>query len=276
MMLIADSGGSKTEWMLGDRRYETQGLHPIQVKENGVVEVLSSLGFKGFIGDVGHVSAVRFYGAGCATPALCEIISAPLLNFFPHASVFVESDLIGAARAACGNQTGIVAILGTGSASFQFDGEKAHKQIPSLGYALGDEGSGANLGKLLLKAFFYHDMPSDLAAEFTRKYPEIDKSLVLGKVYQQPLPARFLGSFSHFYIEHLDSHFIHGLLVSNFDSFIKTHLLKYDTSLPVHSVGSIAFHFKEIWEERLVFHQLKLGMVLKSPIDGLVKYHGAG
>lgn len=295
MILIADSGGSKTDWALvslptDTHKYvlkvRTQGLNPFHQSKDVILKALEeelmpalykaaeqSGTFSKEYDIAEKVTQIAFYGAGC-TRALSPIVGEALAVAFPSASIKVESDLLGAANAVCGHEEGIACILGTGANSCLYDGEQIVANIPPLGYILGDEGSGAVLGKMLLNGIFKGDLPTeirDLYLEWSGlTYPEI-----IDKVYRQPLANRFLASSSKFIKENLQYAELEGLVRYNFDTFFKKNILKYTVSSirVISAVGGIASAFEEQFRASADSFGYQVGKVLSSPIDGLIEYY---
>ena len=295
MILIADSGGSKTDWALvslptDTHKYvlkvRTQGLNPFHQSKDVTLKALEeelmpalykaaeqSGTFSKEYDIAEKVKQIAFYGAGC-TKALSPIVGEALAVAFPSASIKVESDLLGAAHAVCGHEEGIACILGTGANSCLYDGEHIVANIPPLGYILGDEGSGAVLGKMLLNGIFKGDLSAeirDLYLEWSGlTYPEI-----IDKVYRQPLANRFLAGSSKFIKENLQYAELEGLVRYNFDTFFKNNILKYTMSSirVISAVGGIASAFEEQLRASADSFGYKVGKVLSSPIDGLIEYY---
>ena len=276
MVLIADSGSTKTEWVRLEDQFKKQyfhciGLNPITVSDNQIkTEIRATFPDKN---SRLSISNIFFFGAGCWNKETCGLIEKELIALFPNASIQVESDLIGAVKATCGNQAGITCILGTGSNSCSYDGQQIMDAIPSLGYQLGDEGSGAYLGKELIKSFFYRELPKDLEEHFQRIYC-LQKGDVIDKVYRKAHANRYLASFTPFLSDHLQHPFVRSLLKSSFEEFLVRHVFKYGQyqTLPIHFVGSIAYHFQEPLKDCLEQYQLCVGNILKTPIEGLELY----
>ena len=214
-----------------------------------------------------------FYGAGCI-PEKKGVVEKVLRKVFPDADrIEVESDLLGAARAVCQHQEGLACILGTGSNSCLYDGEKIVGNIPPLGYILGDEGSGAVLGKLFLNALFKGALPDGMKEDFLQSsglsYPEI-----IQRVYRQPMANRFLASTSLYISEHLDVPALRELVKQNFRDFFHKNIAQYGRhDLPLGAIGSIAYHYRDLLQEVAEEEGYKLSTVAKSPMEGLVTYH---
>ncbi len=276
MILIADAGSTKTDWLFQSKqqeiiRFKSSGLNPVIISASEIDQRLSVV-FKDF-SKIPEVEKVHFFGAGCWNASSCNIIQNALQKYFPNAAIEVASDILGAVRASCGNQPGIVCILGTGSNTCLFDGEQIQKGVPSLGYILGDEGSGMYLGKQLIKHYFYQELPTDLHKKFTNSY-HLDKETLIQKVYKEKGANQYLASFVPFMSIHKQHAFIQDLLKAAFNQFIERHLLKYTECkvLPIHFIGSIAFHFKAELTACLKERKLEVGRILKQPIEALGNY----
>lgn len=283
MILIADSGSTKTDWCvtLGSRiihRVSTQGINPFHQDAETISAVinsellprLSSAG-EGFRTD--DITAIYFYGSGCR--AECEPMMRRTLRdiFFSATVVEAHSDLLGAARAVCGAGEGIACILGTGANSCLYDGQNIVMNTPPMGYILGDEGSGAVLGKLFINALFKERLSHTVLDTFTSEtgltLPE-----VIRRVYREPLANRFLASLAPFIHAHKDEPLLRELIIGNFRDFFRCNVRRYDRPyLPVGAVGSIAFHFAGELTEAAAAEGFKPGRIIKSPMDGLVAFH---
>lgn len=277
MILIADGGSTKTDWRLISPNNEikpirTIGFNPYLSNSDEIEEILWKE-LDPFIGNR-NLKQVFYYGAGCSTLAKNEIVENAIGKLFPHAEIFIYHDLLGAARALCGENEGIACILGTGSNSCLYDGHQIVAGVPSLGYFFGDEGSGAALGKMLLTAYLHNDLPADLTTAFKTKYP-LSLENFLDAVYSQAKPSRFLASFSEFIFEHQEHHFIKNLISDNFRNFFHYFVMRYPhyTELPINCAGSIAFHYTPLLNEVAKDLGISISSVIRSPIDGLVEYH---
>lgn len=275
MKLIADSGSTKTDWyLIKDKdllRYNTQGYNPYyctteEVKKSLQAELLDQV-------DAKVIKSVYFYGAGCANALTQKVILDALKPTFVHASISLGDDLLAAARATAGHEAGICCILGTGSNSCIYNGKEVEDKIPSLGYILGDEGAGSFLGRQLVTAYFYREMPVDLAAKMEKAY-NMDKHLIISSLLNEKKPNRILGSYALFASEHQEHPFIQQLLIACFDAFVDRHILKYPNAkeLPIHFIGSIAFGFQEVLKQVLEKHDLEVGKIFKSPFPTLLEY----
>ena len=277
MKLIADSGSTKTDWCLigttGEvKTVQTVGLNPYFLDEDDVLNILRKDLYP-FL-DNKKVEQVFFYGSGCALPHKKQVLQYALDFFFMHADVDVENDLLGAARALCGTESGLVCILGTGASSSFYDGTQISEQLPSLGYVLGDEGSGTFLGKQLMSAYFNGELPEHLQNLYEQKYPA-SLSEVLDKVYRQPFPNRFLASFVEFLSENKSDSFVKELVGKSFDDFFRKQVLRYDNyeKHPLCFSGSVSFIFADDLQESAKKHGLTVTKIEQSPLDGLLKFH---
>jgi glucosamine kinase len=277
MILIADSGATKTAWRLVHSRqdirsFETNGFNPFFINSASIEdEVAKEL--VPFI-DSHHVKEVFFYGAGCSTIDKCIIVEDGLKDLFSEARIKVEDDLLGAARALFSHQPGIACILGTGSNSCLYDGKKITENIPSLGYLLGDEGSGAYIGKRLLREVFTLSAPADVRALFEKKY-NYTRVDILNQIYQRPLPNRFLSSFMPFIRENISHPFIVELVKHCFRDFFEMQVLKYSEcrNMAISCTGSIAHYFAEQLREVAIEKNLEIKNIVQTPIEGLTEYH---
>jgi Predicted N-acetylglucosamine kinase len=274
--LIADSGATKAEWCLlkGNRKqhFFTQGISPYFLNGQQVKDLL----LKELIPLIKKVKVdeIFYYGTGCANPANAKIIKKAISQVFENAAVNVDHDLSGAAKALCGNEKGIACILGTGSNSCYYNGKRIVKNSPGLGYVLGDEGSGAYLGKKVLQYYLYKTFDEDLEARFDAKYVT-SKSEILENVYKKPLPNRYLASFTLFLAENRGHYMIENIIEDGLNDFFFNHLCKYKETwtMPVSFVGSVAHGFKDVLQELCHSYEFELGKILKNPMEGLVLYH---
>lgn len=274
--LIADSGATKCEWCLlqnGKKKtFLTQGISPYFLTTNEIIllvqkELIPKL--KGL-----EINELYFYGTGLSNPNNTLLLKKALKKLFSTTKIEINTDLLAAARALCGNNKGVACILGTGSNSCYFNGKKIIKNSPGLGYVLGDEGSGAYLGKKVIQYYLYHTFDADLMARFDAKFTTTSIE-ILEHVYKQPLANRYLASFAVFLAENRGHYMIENIIEDGLNDFFFTHLYKFRESwiMPINFVGSVAFGFKDILQELCNTYELELGNVLKKPMDGLVKYH---
>jgi N-acetylglucosamine kinase-like BadF-type ATPase len=276
LKLIADSGSTKTEWCLlnGNKKkfINSQGLSPYflngdQIKAIIETELLPKLKHA-------EPAEIYFYGTGCSNPGNVKIVKDALRKVFKNSKVFVDHDLMGAAKALCGHEKGIACILGTGSNSCYYNGKKIIKNSPGLGYVLGDEGSGAYLGKKVIQHFLYNTFEPDLMDRFKAKF-NTSAIEILDAVYKKPLPNRYLANFAVFLNENRGHYMIENIIEDGFNDFFFNHVYKYRESwtMPINFVGSIAYGFKDVLKDICNSYELQLGKVLKNPMEGLIKYH---
>lgn len=275
MILVADSGSSKTDWMAHGLNqtlsFSTQGINPYFVNAQDVVRILSKN--KDLAAHASVVKEVYFFGAGCSTPDKNEIISNGLSAFFKNAYISVDHDLMGSAYATCGDKKGLACILGTGSNIAYYDGVNVFSGRHGLGYILGDEGSGTYFGRKVLTSYLYKTMPTDLRELFVETF-EVNRDIVVENIYQKPFPNSYLASFSRFMVRHKQHPFIQKILRDGFQEFIDTNVKSYKNykTLECNFVGSISYYYQE--ELRAVFaeNQLKIGKTLQKPIEGIFEY----
>ncbi len=277
MKLIADSGGTKTEWCGVTHSEETAvistaGLNPNFVTEEVFAGVLSSEVLPGLL--YPDVEKVFFYGAGCAGTAMENKVRSAIKRVLPDAEVHVYSDLTGAARGMMGDRSGYVCMIGTGSNSGYYDGIRIVKNIPPLGFILGDEGSGAWLGKRVLADFLRGIMPSGLSEIFRKEYgPEKDE--IISHVYRGVFPSRYIGEFVRFLKVYISEEYCHNLVKTGFEEFVARNLRLYPTEgkTKIAITGSVAWHFREILEDVLASNDFIIKTITKGPVKGLVRYH---
>lgn len=276
MILIADSGSTKTDWRLVSKNgetlsYETIGFNPYFITSASVLNELASSRLTEIKKEV---TQVFFYGAGCSTEQNCKAIFNPLSTFFNNARVEVEHDMLAAARATCGKEKGMVAILGTGSNSCLYNGNTIVENVAALGFILGDYGSGADIGKTFIKAFLGKELPTEVEADFNKQY-RLSTSDVLDAVYKQALPNRFLAGFSLFVYNHINNKEIQKMIETRFELFFEKNICKYSNyeSATLHLVGSIAFIYQDVFKKTAEKYNVSIGHIIKHPIEALVKYH---
>lgn len=221
-----------------------------------------------------ELAELHFYGAGCSTPAMVSKVKEALSLALPSCQIHVHHDLLAAARGLCQNEEGIVGILGTGSSSCHYDGSEIVSSIPPLGWIVGDEGAGTFLGKELLKARYYGEMPNSLSDAFDR-FHGLDRWEIMDKIYTGQLPNKFLASLSRFCSENFESEFVQEIVNHSINEFVTRIIAKYDRpNLPVHFTGSISYVFRDALASSLIENGLVLGRIMQSPMEGLLKYHG--
>lgn len=277
MILIADSGSTKTDWRLisqdGIKQIESEGLNPVykskvKIKQVLVEDVIPK------IGDASSITKVYFYGAGCMGYEKAEIVKEVLLELFPNANNNVSSDILAAARATCENNAGITAILGTGANICFYDGEEVIKTRSGLGFVLGDEGSGAHIGKNFIKAYLNEELPSQLNERFENRF-KLTKADIIDAVYRQDNPNLFLAQFSKYVFQLKDEPTVNEIIIKCFTEFFETHVEKFDNykELPLHIVGSVGFYFSNYIRRIASQKGITIGTVLEKPIAGLTLYH---
>lgn len=275
MQLIADSGSTKVDWRAIAEdgsviEISTEGINPVFQSREQILDIFNTK----LVPVLGHgVKQIFFYGAGVVSPEVCGALSGYFKEVFPESECYAASDVLAAARALCGHKPGIACILGTGSNSCMYDGKDIVKNVRAGGFILGDEASGGYLGKRLISDFIKGLLPKEIEEVFVERYG-LDYMAIVQKVYRESLPSRFLASFSPFLNEFKEHPYIHNLLRSSFDEFFKRNIVHYDyQNNEVNFVGSIAYYYRPIIEESAAAQGMKVGKIIKSPIEGLVEYH---
>jgi len=276
MILIADSGSTKTEWKVinngeaGDSVF-TKGINPFFLHEDGIYDLLCQE-LPQLRGE--RTEAVFYYGTGCNSEIRNNTVITALQNFFKAERIFVGSDLLGAARSLCQNKPGIACIIGTGSNSCYYNGSDIAANVSPLGYILGDEGGAAVLGRKLVAGVLKRQVPPPVVEKFFDTY-KITPAEILENVYMKPFPNRFLGQFSKFLSANIDVPELQVIVKSSFDEFIIRNVLQYPESkqLPINFTGSIAIHFRGFLEDTLRNHKLTAGIFSMAPMENLVRYH---
>ncbi len=276
MILVADSGSTKTDWKLIDNNsiietVHTEGINPFHQRKEDIENIITTSALTTM---VENVQEVYFYGAGCNYPENIRTMQNAIRSVFRDARIAVEHDLLAASRALCGRSPGIACILGTGSNSCFFDGKDILQNNPSLGYILGDEGGGVYIGKRFMRDFLYGELPKSIEDKFNIEF-KVNIDTVLDNIYNKYLPNRYIASFMPFIQKNVDHPYIHGLIYESFYDFIDMHITKYKQAgeHKVHFVGSISYNFKEILQRVVTDSGLILGTVIEQPIHGLVLYH---
>jgi glucosamine kinase len=276
MILIADSGSTKTAWRLADQtgvqaEITTHGMNPFF---RTTEDMASEFGEKLHPVTGSRVSEIWFYGAGVVSAEKGEIVKNALRSFYPEAKIETQSDLVGACHALLGNQAGIACILGTGSNACYYDGKTIAGHVSPLGFILGDEGSGAVMGKHLLGDYFKEVMPAELRTSFQKKFG-ITREEALNRVYREPRPNQFLATFTPFLSENLEHPYCQLFVETNFKAFIERNVLKlpWKQETTIGLAGSVAWHFSSILKKVLAHYNFTNPVILKDPIDGLVQYH---
>lgn len=274
--LIADSGATKAEWSLVNggkvKTINTQGISPYFLNTEQIRDLLlKELSPK--LKNV-QVDEIYYYGTGCANPDNVKLIKKALKQVFPDAYMEVTHDLMAAARALCGPDKGIACILGTGSNSCYYNGKKIMRNSPGLGYVLGDEGSGAYLGRKVLQYYLYGTFDDELRGRFDLTYMT-NATEILENVYKKPLPNRYLAAFTYFLAENRGHYMIENIIEDGLNDFFFTHLCKYRETwkLPVNFAGSVAYGFRDVLAQLCQSYEFELGKVLQKPMSGLIAYH---
>ena len=279
MILIVDSGSTKTDWIAinnkGEILFQTQtlGLNP-QVLTDYIIEERIVNNFD-LYQNRKSVTKLYFYGAGCGTEPPRVMIKGVFLNIFKTAEVIVKEDTFAAIYATADiNKKSIVCILGTGSNCSYFDGENVIQKITSLGYILMDDASGNYFGRQLLRDYYFNRIPKPIAEKFNENF-ELDAETIKNHLYKKPNPNTYLAKFARFLIENKDSKYAQELIRRGMDIFITRQILQFTNAkeIPIHFTGSIAYYLKEELIECLIDHGLKAGNIIRRPIDGLLKYH---
>ena len=272
MIVIADGGATKCDWAFVENgeiveRMKMEGINPFSVPEEHIRKVVEEQFLP--VASRYDISHIWFYGAGCGFGG--DIIKRVLAQFFPTTEIFVGSDIDGAAKACCANGSGIVCILGTGVSSMQLEEGVCTKRLPGPGYILGDEGSGTVMGRMLLSDFIYNQIPSHLHERFTSEF-EVTIPEIIDRTYHKPAANRFFSSFTPFLSRHIEEEYCRNIVRYNFEQLAKRSLSQYDTArLSVNFVGSVAAIFEDILTEVLEEHGMNKGIIVRSPIENLVK-----
>lgn len=282
MILIADCGSTKTDWcLLNNKKLEKQvftcGMNAVMLTEEEIRtrierELMPELDGRN---DDNNITKVYFYGAGCISTVVCNNVANAIKANIPTAeTVEVNTDLLAAARALCGHESGIACILGTGSNSCLYDGSRIVANVSPLGYILGDEGSGAVLGKLFIGDVLKNQVPKEVGDAFLSEY-RMDLLGIIQRVYREPQANRFLASVTPFISKYIDVPAIHDMVLGSFNAFFRRNVLQYNGAkqYPVNFVGSIAYYFRDLLKEAAAANGCTIGTIQKSPMDNLLKFH---
>jgi hypothetical protein len=275
--LIAESGATKAEWCLvGNGKKKsviTQGISPYFFNEEKIIDLLKNELLPAIPGAV-KAENIFYYGTGMRNPENVKMLKRALQKVFTGAKIDVNDDMLAAARGLNGNSKGLACNLGTGSFCCYYNGKKIVKQTPGIGYVLGDEGSGAYLGKKVLQYFLYDTFDEDLRYKFDDKY-KTNPVAILENVYRKPLANRYLASFALFLSENRGHYMIENIIEDGLNDFFFFHLCKYREiwTFPVSFVGSVAFGFKDVLQQLCNSYEFELGKIMKNPMEGLVEYH---
>lgn len=279
MKLLVDSGSTKADWIsineAGKVLFTTQtlGLNPEVLEKDAIIERLNDKF------DISHnklkVTHLYFYGAGCGTDRMKDFLTEVFKEYFSNAIISVHEDTYAAVYATTPkNEKAIVCILGTGSNCSYYDGKVLHQKVQSLGYIAMDDCSGNRFGRHMLRGYYFNQMPKDLASEFESEY-NVEADVVKNNLYKMPNPNAYLATFAKFLIKHKDTDFCKKYIESELEDFIENYIKQFDNykDVPVHFIGSIAFYLKDELEILMKKQEIKLGNVLRRPIDGLIQYH---
>lgn len=277
MILIADSGSTKTDWRLisenGITQIESEGLNPVYKSKDKIKQVILESVFS-VIGKAEEIDKVCFYGAGCMGYEKAENVKDVLLNLFPNSKCFVSSDILAAARATCDNKEGITAILGTGANICYYNSSEISRTRSGLGFVLGDEGSGAHIGKKFVQAYLNEELPKNINERFEKRF-NLSKSDIIDAVYRQSNPNLFLAQFSKYVFQIKNEQAVADIIIECFTEFFETHVEKFENykDLPLHIVGSVGFYYSNFIRRIASEKGIKIGVVLEKPIAGLTLFH---
>ena len=277
MLLVCDSGSTKADWCLVDNKnnkqfFSTCGMNPYNISQEAISQEIESV----LISNINpkDVKVLKFYGAGCSSEVKKNELKDVFSQYFTNAEIEIEHDLLGAARALCGQEKGLCAILGTGSNSCLYDGKDIINNVPSLGYVLCDEGAGTNIGKIILRDYLRHLLPESLSKEFSALYPG-DEAYFLNRLYKGAVPNYFLASFAKFVIERKEDDYCRGIIKDAFVSFFENQIKLYShyNKYLINIVGSVGYMCRDIFEEVALEYGLKTGKFIKAPLNDLVDFH---
>jgi len=276
MILIADSGASKTDWRVIDNngailQHRGTGFNP---NYQTAAEMVTELQDNFLLELRGKVETIYYYGAGCTSAKNRAQVEDALRSLYKHAEINVDHDLMAAAKATCGHESGIACILGTGSNSCDYDGEFIIDKRPAPGYILGDEGGGAYIGRKFLSDFIHEEMPKKIREKVLDKF-SLSNEEIIEHVYQKPFPGRYMASFCRFITENKNEPYCYMLYYNAFQDFFKKHVMKYEAykKKKVNFVGSIAFYNSDILRNAAYDVDIHVNLVIESPIAGLTLYH---
>lgn len=278
MILIADSGSTKCDWILTNLQgeklnsFSTMGFNPMFHSSEVIAAEINKN--EGLVAVAHQIEAIYYYGSGNSSEHYNSIVKGGLKAIFAKAEFHIHHDVLASAYATYTGEPCISCILGTGSNSFYFDGENLSQEKPALGYILGDEGSGTYFGKQLLQDYLYKKLPTELSADLEQEYT-ISKAIIFDKLYSQPHANVYLASFGVFMAKHRDHTYFVELLNKGFTHFINEHILAYENAkqVPVHFVGSMAYYFQEELKQAAKECGISMGNIIQKPIDSLLEYH---
>ena len=273
--LIADSGASKTDWSLLQNEevvlsFITNGISPVYQTQKEISEEIKKYVYPQL--QEKTPDAIFFYGSGCI-PEKIECVKSAIKYSFPTSKIKVYSDLVAAAHALCGKEAGIACILGTGSNSCEWNGKRIVKQVSPLGFILGDEGSGAYMGKLLVGNMLKNQLPKEIIEKFMKQY-DLTPALIIENVYRKPFPSRFLASISPFLLQNIENDAVLSIVKKSFTDFFQRNVMQYNYKKhKVNFVGSIAHHYATILKAIALENGITIGKIEQSPMEGLIEYY---
>lgn len=276
MILIADSGSFKTDWALirkdSIQMYSTLGLNPYFTDKNDIINEIDQKIAK--FSNPKDVENVLFFGAGCNTLSSKKVLYDVLKSKFCNSKINVDSDLLGAARGIFKEKSGIIGIIGTGTNSGIYDGKKIIRNIRPLGYILGDEGSGAWLGKELLQCYSHNQLPEELNSNLSREY-NLNVDSILENLYNSPYPNRYLAGFTKFFINNYDDPLLQNIIEKGFSKYMHLYIepLVKLKKYPIGIIGSIAYVFREILMKVAGEYNFEINVIVQSPLEGLINYY---
>ena len=287
MRLIIDAGSTKTEWIVLDgktvkTRFTTEGFNPNYSDIQSLERLVETRLIASPDNEIpfsrrdksASLQEIHYYGTGCGSEQNCQLITEVFHNRFPEAEIHVTHDLMAACHAVLGHERGIACILGTGSNACVYDGRDIVERAVSLGYLVGDEGSGMHIGRAVVRAYFYGFMPEDLRQKFEASYP-LELKDFIQQLYHTPQPSRYLASFAQFAGEIQTHPFIHALVKDCFKAFVEAFICRFADcrTMKVSFVGSVAYHFRDLLRESLDDFGLTMGEVMQAPAEGLIRYY---
>lgn len=277
MLLIADSGSTKIDWCLidngGEKTYfHSMGLNPYNVSQQTINKEIETNILPNLL--TTENIQMFFYGSGCSTLQKKTFMQNIFNQYLINSEIHIEDDLLGAARALCGKQKGVVAILGTGSNSCLFDGEKIKENLPALGYVLCDEGAGTNIGKIVLRNYLRKQMPEHIQQQFAQQYPG-EEADFLTKLYQREKPNYYLASFAKFVITRQNDEYCRNIIAEAFNNFFLMQVTQYTDykKYCLNVVGSVGYYAKDVLIEVADNYGVKVNNVIQSPLESLINYH---
>jgi N-acetylglucosamine kinase-like BadF-type ATPase len=277
MILVADSGSTNTDWIILDQgkitlSFKTKGFNPYFTTSEEVFAEIKSQTPKEI--GINGISNIYFYGSGCSSEDMNNVILNGLSQYFTNSVIEINHDLLAAARALFLNESGIAVILGTGANTCMYNGKDITKNIPSLGFILGDEGGGDYMGKLFITDFLYGNLPEDISTDFSKKY-KLSKDEILQKVYKENYPNRFLASFTEFILIHSSNSYINNIIKKTFRDLFKIHICKYKDyqEHKIRVTGSIGYHFRKQLIEVAAEFNSEIDLIEQNPILRLAQFH---